>query len=554
MCPTGPFPTEKYALVLVSFNLSSTYYPTTYFGKLLQRLGLEVDVAFQENEPLARMCRRYNFTVIRFLTPAAVHLVARQHHRFRRYSLLVWLIDGNLQLLPNLRVLPSVASILWAHGTTAITETSPIEPLLKFDCVWFANANVLHTTTWLVNPMGHQPPSFEHVGKSTPTNQLIRLLHTLLHPKNLSRISGTMAMDKPLSLQSSQQPTWRRVPQGTLKSSPELGRSHGLQTCPQQKKPARVAIALHLASRPVAWLSPVFRAMHAIAPITSHLWLTFLGNNTRKKLILWAVAHTRVVCHPMAVRNKGLDIGPFFLVLWQIMVCQYKYEYILKFHFKSDETVFMARNAVMFFHNPDFLLEAVNAMDRHQNWSTVYPQISVDDPIRRPSYDFLFVANNGDHMRELSTKLQLFPWPKEVLLGTIFLTRMDVFHHWLGNGDLLWRLYLQLNDIDGLDWRWYNRVYLGDRCDQLAIEWHFHNNRGARDASGARRFYGHAYADPEYRHRDGMVEHAWERVLSFMISSHGAIVPISVPYSCSKSCPSIRNGLDPGTFLSQFTE
>eukprot|EP00667_Euglena_gracilis_P006689 EG_transcript_6753 len=540
---------QKTALILYSaFNLSNSSSPVVHMGKLLHRMGLEVDVAFQDSEEVARACERYSLTPIPLEAPVTYMMhwkVARQHHRLQRYSLLVWLTDDLTRLLPYLDPLPYAAKVLWAHGSAALSESSlktNLESLLKFDYVLFTHVGALRAASRLLNPMGHRPPSFQLSGPGFSDDRLTILLLDLLYPTTPPPPADPVAVDKP-GPPTNTSPLWDpSAPGGPLQPV-----HHSGPTCPN-RKPARLAIALHLATYPVAWLHPVFHIMRT-QPVSSHLWLTLFGQ-ANARAVLQAATGAQVVCHLMSVRNKGLDIGPFFIVLWQIFTCRYSYDYILKFHFKSTEISHMSRQAAMYFHYTDFLKVAIDTLDSHRNYSTIYPNVSVDASIIIHDSDFLYFGINHDYIRELSAALRLPALPKVFLSGNVFLTRMEVFTRWLGNPDKLWRFYLQLNDIDGLDWRWYNHYNFKNRCERRQIEWHF------RQHMGSSRYYGNVYAIPDYRSllRDGMVEHAWERVISFMMSAGGAIAPLPVPYAClpAKKCPSLR-GLTPNATLAPPT-
>eukprot|EP00667_Euglena_gracilis_P006629 EG_transcript_6687 len=532
-CPI-PEPTARQrALILVSAtNLSNASCSVVQPGIAVARyLRWEVDVALPEDAAVAALCRSHNFTVVRQFPSAASYAqhaaAARQQHEQARYSLLVWLVGDLAAALPHLAPLPASAAALWVLGSSAPATPLPppqLEQLLRFDVVWFASKPVLRATSRLVNPLGHRPPSFRLLGPGCPADRLAALLQDVADPATPTPLPAP-ALARPFETPSSRL-------------------SRASDTCPLRKQVARVALAVHLAARPVAWLRPVFHAMRHIEPVSSHLWLTVFADADRQALSQ-AVAAADVVCHPLTVRNKGLDIGPFFVVLWQIAACRYNYDFILKYHFKSKEQSPWSVHASMFFYYPDFLRVAVEALDRHPGWAAVYPNVTTDFPVVMPDTHFLFDGMqhvDRDGMQELSAALGLPPWPRQLISGTVFFARMRAFSR-LGGRHRLWRFYLQLTDIGGLDWRWYNQHYFKGRCSRRAVEWH-HRHRSAAEG-----YHGNVYAIPTHQTicRDGMVEHAWERVLSFMISAEGALAPLAVPYRCAppQPCPSFRGTWDP---------
>eukprot|EP00667_Euglena_gracilis_P008553 EG_transcript_8657 len=492
-------------------------------------MELEVDVAFHDDDAIAAVCRARNWTAVElFAAPSSHQLnvnLARKRHSFRYYSFFLVLTDDLPGALPHLQTLPAAASILWAHGSGVPWPTTAalhFQRLLKFDYVWFDNANWLRMTSLLVNPMGHRPPSFRLVTSSPPpggfplaaVQNALRFLQgnatgvqpPVLEAPGHSHRDAQPASQGPL-LRMQTVPQWRSF-------------------CPRRRHWVRLALAVHLASHPAKYLRPVFTAIHAIDPIQAHLWLTFFPAENRRPVLL-AAREAGVVTHVLGVRNKGLDIGPFFTVLWQILCCRYRYDYVLKFHFKSNARDAMARQAAMFFRVSTLLQTAVEALDNETAWAAVWPHIAGDAVLLFPDSNVWFAGANRAAMTEIAEALGV-PWAKVLLIGNVFLGRMRAFTDAFRSAEQVWRFYTQLTDIDGLDWRWYNRFYFHGHCDRAAVEWHY-LHRGVFHG-----FRGNVYAMPN-RHqlaRDGMVEHAWERILSFMLSARGAIVPLPVPADC----------------------
>eukprot|EP00667_Euglena_gracilis_P007703 EG_transcript_7785 len=552
-CPISPNSDRRSALILATGQSGHGLNDSTaLLGGLLRDLGLDVDVAHCDDAAIEAVCRAHNLTAVSLFAAPTSHGLniasAKKRHTFRYYSVFVWLTDDLVGALPHLQTLRAASSLLWAHGVGIPWPSSrfpDFQQLLKFDYVWFDSSSALRATSWLVNPMGHQPLSFRLVPSSAPpapsTVQFVQtaIRQLLREVVNTTARPGTVTHPSPAASLSRR----RRNMTGTKRENLTDGQRRDIKirrnlrsSCPGRRSWARIALAVHLASHPTTYLRSVFAALRVLRPIPAHLWLTYF-HAARRRAILRALRPENVTAHVLGVRNKGLDIGPFFAVLWQIMHCKYRYDYILKFHFKSNEADHMARQAAMIFHISTFLLTAVTTLDNRTSWAAIYPHIPDDRQLVVFKGSEFFLGINSDAMSELSETLAL-PWSNKIIVGTVFLGRLKAFTTWFRNSDVVWRFYMQLTDIDGLEWRWYNMFYFNFRCDRAAVEWHYLHFGGTHG------FHGNVYAMPDYRRhpRDGMVEHAWERILSFMLSTHGTLEPIPVPYMCHPAylCPAIR--------------
>ena len=122
--------------------------------------------------------------------------------------------------------------------------------------------------------------------------------------------------------------------------------------------------------------NPPERALSLLALVPqalrhAHVWITCF-EVSQLESPLTSAAELRLPIHPVVVRNKGLDVGPFLLVLAHIHSCGYQYEYILKFHLKSREGP-MQRLAHSLF-TKGLLPRGLEVLGSQPGVSVVYPQ------------------------------------------------------------------------------------------------------------------------------------------------------------------------------------
>eukprot|EP00667_Euglena_gracilis_P008033 EG_transcript_8120 len=487
---------------------------------LLTAADLSVEVAALSVGPLHDAYRKLNVPVHLVQpadrTPCGMMQEAEKLYRTQPYAGMVFAVTNFFDAYHCVLPLPGAFSMLWVledHWPAAVEPADmDFTGVLRFDYVVFWTTETLVRYAALVNPTGHLPISFavlNHTAAVHPTVEvplhwmagaLLRRLATDLHPSSDAEQPGEVLLNP-----------------AHLTIAPDVP-----ETCPHNWF-SQLAVMVHLGRHGAQRLQEVFPVLKPHAR-NVHLWVTYTHMQSRRDL-LDLRNRSDIVYHPLMVRDHGLDLGPFFVLLWHFARCQYRYTYLLKYHFKSEEDHEFARQAALFWRQPQFFATALQHLKHHTNVSAVYGRIPGIRDLTVARNDKWFFGYDLPYIRDIQASIPV-PIPQaSFLAGSVWLARASTLTHWLRNTAQLWTIYSQLNDPMGLDWRWYCRKVLSAECNRSAAQLHYYM-KGRHEKKPP-----NCYAPiPGYFEweRDGMIEHAWERVLSYMLSYYGpfqALVP-----------------------------
>eukprot|EP00668_Euglena_longa_P034478 GGOE01044290.1.p1 GENE.GGOE01044290.1~~GGOE01044290.1.p1 ORF type:complete len:559 (-),score=113.86 GGOE01044290.1:335-1990(-) len=431
----------------------------------------------------------------------------------QRYIGLVWSVPDLWTAHRCIQPLPGAYSMLWVledhwpEGQSA-AETDWMR-VLAFDHVVFGTKEMMAKYAALVNPAGHLPISFLLFNSINRTVSV-----TMAFSQRLVTCLRHWAGDEAGSF-------LKKIGQAALVDTAEDGLDR-VKTCPSNSF-TNLAVVVHLGRHQAKRLQRILSAMKGY-PHSVHIWVTYTRMGNRGE-VLSLLNHQGAVIHPLMVRDHGLDLGPFFIFLWQLARCHYQYSYILKYHFKTNDEHGFTQQAAVFFRHHGFLAKAVSHLDLHRHVSAVYPRIEGLEDLVKGRGQWEFFGHNYWHLHELYYTLAV-PVPRDgFLAGSVWLTRTSVLTRWLHTTAQLWAIYADLNDPMGLDWRWYNRVVLRADCNRSTVQLLYFLKGVPRNLPP------NCYAPiPGYfeLERDGMVEHAWERFLSWMFSFYGPFDPLIV--------------------------
>jgi hypothetical protein len=382
------------------------------------------------------------------------------------------------------------------------------ERVLEFDSVVFGTSETALRHAALVNPSGHAPISFAVLSDKEPGAMAswvargVYLLQPWERPASSPRL-GAPKGDRP----------------ATVHAISRLG------TCPN-KDPKKLVLMLHLGRHDPLRLDKVLQAT-ANHTKDLHIWVTYTTAHSRPKLFQLSRDKPDSF-FPLMIRNHGLDVGAFFLLLWQVARCGYQYSYIMKYHFKTDEQHFLSRQASLYFRQAGFLTRAMDHLDQHPESSAVCPHTPSEKPLILPHTHEHFLGVKGCDRPQVEDIKTLLPVPvAEIFLaGNVWLTRASIITRWLNETTQLWQLYEQLHGPYHVDWRWYNQFVLDNKpCSPSVARWHYYLN-GRKENKPPNAYSPIPGFNPMYR--DCMLEHGWERVLSFMMSHHGPFVQLQI--------------------------
>ena len=479
------FPYVRVLLVAYSLDAQPEAQQLLRLGSLLQRAGGLVEAAVGATGSLASELQRRGIPTHVFgVTPEHVIPLVRDLYTALRYHVVVW-NTRHFMAEDAAAATPMATTILWLHAP--IPEPPPVPGVsaaLHFTYLW-APGDVVEQCCRLLHPSRLQPPSFIPWSGGLPADDDDEDV-----PRDaMSRI----AVD-----------ALEAVRAGTLRLSFPGPAAPG--QCPYKAAPARLAILVHL-----AWTEPirVVQVMQALSAqgVEAHIWVSYLDPAHTAQLATWGWHYPPVKLVPVMVKNRGMDVGPFLLLLWHVRRCGYGYEYVLKFHFKSGGGEWQDR-MWEFISRPVVVRAAMRYLDAAPGAAALVPAGTVNN-----RGDKQFMANNGAHFAGLSETLGLPPL-RSFTAGTVFLTRLRLLLRYIRTDAQLQQVYADLSDPGGLDWRWYARVALGDerlpRAQALEHWWAW----GRHDGTG-----GHPYNSRKHAfQRDGMAEHAWERAFGAMFN------------------------------------
>eukprot|EP00667_Euglena_gracilis_P007527 EG_transcript_7598 len=413
----------------------------------------------------------------------------------RAYNAFVWGIpslDSPPIPLPYIRPLPGALSVLWVIDAAQQTLKSrdDVEGILLMDYVLFPDHESLQRCTRFLHGTGHVPINFRT-------------------RKNFSSSYSTSSSDVGAKLTSSPREVFQRVLIVPLQSI-----KRNQHVCPQVEREVKLAVVVHLGPHNPGRLDLVFSALKGFSITEASLWITYLYHQQAPSIQQRALT-ANLITFPFRVANKGLDIGPFFFVLWQMAFCQYRYRFLLKYHIKSYARDHHFLLGQLFFTKRRFLKTALNFLDRNESVAGVIhaPTRKIPGSVHNQSSPYFYAANRP-YLRELQARLRI-PIPPTVFTGTMWLTRYSVFWKHL-TADAIFEYYSELSQPNGVDWRFYTTIVLQLNCTREEAIWHYYHIGRVQGKPGT--CYTSLWLSPA---RDGMIEHAWERVLSFIISSSG---------------------------------
>jgi len=216
--------------------------------------------------------------------------------------------------------------------------------------------------------------------------------------------------------------------------------------------------------------------------------------------------------------DVGFDIGSFFLYLKYCKDENITYDYVIKIHTKSDDN---ERDKLI---KP--LLGSVNRI------KLMFDMLNDTEIGLIGSKECMFynhdklAKNNKNHLIQLMNKFNLNISHNKMIRfvgGTVFLIRFNILQNMFNDYD---NMIQDLNSIDTFDWNWYicankaivrNLVNINNYEDAL---FHYNTNKVEHNLSG-NLFHALKYNTASFKLRDGMIEHAYERLFSYGVEEQG---------------------------------
>jgi hypothetical protein len=216
----------------------------------------------------------------------------------------------------------------------------------------------------------------------------------------------------------------------------------------------------------------------------------------------------------------GFDIGSFFMYLQKCKDENIHYDYIIKIHTKTSD---INRERLI---KP--LLGSVNIIhyivDLFNNKT-----IGLIGSQSMMFYNHNEIAvNNNNHLSYLIKRFNLSISPKESVQfigGTMFWMRFSIFEKTLFNYDFN-TITSELNHEHSFDWNWYllsNKKVVNELLNinnKLDAENHYNENCKSKNISG-NLFHAIKHKTRSLQIRDGMIEHAYERLFSYITVDFG---------------------------------
>jgi mannosyltransferase OCH1-like enzyme len=213
--------------------------------------------------------------------------------------------------------------------------------------------------------------------------------------------------------------------------------------------------------------------------------------------------------------NYGFDIGSFYHILNIIKEQNIEYDYILKIHTKSDDMKrFNVLDSIM--SSRDKIIEILKALDED-------PQIGCVSSNRSfQTDDFTERVRNKNHLNTLLNEFGLsgkdsnLPFPA----GSMFWIRFDIIKRVYMQKDLL-KICQSLNTEYTFDYNWFYFAYYANvnniKNPSALCNYYLKNRKNlARNLFDAIRINS-----PTQKLRDGMIEHAHERMIAYAVNFCG---------------------------------
>jgi mannosyltransferase OCH1-like enzyme len=213
--------------------------------------------------------------------------------------------------------------------------------------------------------------------------------------------------------------------------------------------------------------------------------------------------------------NYGFDIGSFYHILNIIKEQNIEYDYILKIHTKSDDVKrFNVLDSIM--SSRDKIIEILKALDED-------PQIGCVSSNRSfQTDDFTERVRNKNHLNTLLNEFGLsgkdsnLPFPA----GSMFWIRFDIIKRVYMQKDLL-KICQSLNTECTFDYNWFYFAYYANvnniKNPSALCNYYLKNRENlARNLFDAIRINS-----PTQKLRDGMIEHAHERMIAYAVNFCG---------------------------------
>lgn len=235
-------------------------------------------------------------------------------------------------------------------------------------------------------------------------------------------------------------------------------------------------------------------------------------------------------------RNFGFDIGGFLLYLKKCMEENISYDYVVKIHTKTSDS---CRKQMM-----EPIIGSVtrikHVLDLLQNKPDVGmvggQEIVCTDYQKSLVRNIRYICELGRLFALDNTKLSLED-PVRFVAGTMFWVRFSILRKYLSIENLD-AVLARLNDEDSFDWNWYvfaNQTIVPEvaRIETAAdAETHFAANRERLNLSG-NLFHAIKHGTRTETLRDGMIEHAIERLFSLFVSDSKYKIASVAPLRCS---------------------
>jgi len=213
--------------------------------------------------------------------------------------------------------------------------------------------------------------------------------------------------------------------------------------------------------------------------------------------------------------NYGFDIGSFYHILNIIKEKNIEYDYVLKIHTKTDDAKrFNVLNSIV--SSRDKIIEILKAFDARPEIGCISSNRSfqTDDNIER--------MRNSNHLSTLLSEFGILnakfnmPFPA----GSMFWIRFDIIKRVYMQRDLM-KICQSLNTEYTFDYNWfyfayYNTVYNIKNPSALCNYYLKH-----RDVFSKNLFEAAKANKPEKKLRDGMIEHAHERLIAYAVNFCG---------------------------------
>lgn len=199
-------------------------------------------------------------------------------------------------------------------------------------------------------------------------------------------------------------------------------------------------------------------------------------------------------------KNKGVDIGGFFHFLQ--IIKDYQFDYVIKLHTKSDNSWRQRLSKIL---KKEYTKEFLSNIDL---LSTMI--------FRYPSYKFDFETNNY-HITKICHKYKIkYSSSFRFIPGTMFICSKRLITFLLELD--LENIYNELNDKSTIDLNWKN-IMNNDEIFNHHIKYNKINSESKNYIN-----YGHNFNLLSLNItgiRDGMIEHAWERIFGLIAENLG---------------------------------